>query len=151
MNVTVKKSKIKGKGAYAKKNFKKDEVVIKWHPTNITSKRRYLKLFKDEQDHTTYIGNDQYAIMGSPERYVNHSCNPNTYVKNKKDIAIRDIKKNEEITTDYSLNGVDKWKMKCNCGSKNCRKIIYGNFKKLDPKTKKKLKPYLESWYKKEN
>ncbi len=41
-------------------------------------------------------------LYSSPERYVNHSSNPNTKqdLKNKCDIAIRDIKKAEEITTD---------------------------------------------------
>ncbi len=60
--------------------------------------------------------------MQSPERFVNHSCDANTSVKNKCDIASRDIKKGEEITSDYSNQGVELFK--CCCGSKNCKKII---------------------------
>jgi len=108
------------------------------------------KLSKDDQNHTDYVGKGLYVLMQAPSKFVNHSCEPNTYVKNAQDIALRNIKKGEEITTDYSINGVDEWELKCNCGSKNCRKIVYGDFRKLDAKTRKRLTPYLEGWYKKE-
>ena len=150
MDVISKDSKIKGKGVFALRDFKKGETVIIWHPESIISKEEISSLSENEQNHTTYAGNGKYYVVGSPERFVNHSCEPNTYVKGKKDIALKCIKKGEEITTDYSINGVDNWKMKCKCGSKNCRKIIYGDFRKLDFKTRKKLKPYLEDWFKKE-
>ena len=41
-------------------------------------------------------------LYSSPERYVNHSSDPNTIqnLKDKSDVAIRDIQKGEEITTD---------------------------------------------------
>jgi len=64
--------------------------------------------------------------------------------------AIKNIKKGEEICTDYSISGFDKWEMKCHCGSSNCRKIIYGDFKKLPAKLRSKYSKYLEKWYKKE-
>jgi len=58
--------------------------------------------------------------MQVPEKYVNHSCNANTRVGNQCDIAIRDIKKGEEITSDYGKEG-SFISFKCECGSKNCR------------------------------
>ncbi|PIP76091.1 hypothetical protein CO134_00330 [Candidatus Kuenenbacteria bacterium CG_4_9_14_3_um_filter_39_14] len=62
-------------------------------------------------------------IQNPPERYINHSCNPNTEVIDNCDMAIRDIKKGEEITSDYSKdNAVIHFR--CNCGSKNCKKSI---------------------------
>lgn len=149
-DVIIKKSKIKGKGVFAARDFKKGEVILIWDITHKIIKEEMAKLSEDEKNHLSYIGDGDYVVMKFPEKYVNHSCDPNTYVKNQKDIALRDIKKGEEITTDYSLNGVDDWKMECKCGSKNCRKIIYGDFRKLDAKTQKKYKPYLEDWYKKE-
>lgn len=149
-NIAIKESKIQGKGVYAQRDFKKGETVIVWHPEEIVSKENISKLSSDEQNHTDYIGNGKYVLMGSPEKFVNHSCSPNTYVHNKKDIAMRNIKNGEEITTDYALNGIDDWELECKCRSKNCRKTIYGDFRKLDAKTQKKLEPYLEEWYKKE-
>jgi len=60
--------------------------------------------------------------MQAPERYVNHSCNPNTKVNNFSDIAIRNIEIGEEITSDYSGQGLEKFK--CKYGSEDCKKII---------------------------
>ena len=60
--------------------------------------------------------------MQSPERFVNHSCESNTTVKNRSDIAIKNIKKGEEITSNYSSHGIESFK--CKCGSKGCKGII---------------------------
>lgn len=67
--------------------------------------------------------------MQSPEKYVNHSCNANTYSDNFCDIAKRDIKEGEEITADYSKDMLTNDFMKCNCESKDCKKIITKFFK----------------------
>lgn len=54
---------------------------------------------------------------------------------------MRAIKKGEETVFDYAMNNIDNWTMKCNCGSKNCRKIV-SNFNALNDKTKKKYQEY---------
>jgi len=55
-------------------------------------------------------------------------------------VAMKPIKKGDEITIDYSTTvGENYWKMNCLCGSKNCRKII-GPYKFLTRKIKKKYK-----------
>ena len=146
--IVVKKSGIDRKGVFATKDIKKGEVVNVWHPKQIIFEEDMNKLPKDEQNHTTPTGDGKYMVMGIPERYVNHSCDPNTYVKNKKDMALKDIKKGEEITSDYSISGIDDWKMDCLCGSKNCRKIVYGDFFKLPIEMQRKYIPYLEDWFK---
>ncbi len=149
-NVIVKKSATEGKGVFAAQDFKKGEVVLKWDTSHKYSRQELKKLSKDDQNHMNCIGKGIYILMQTPEKFVNHSCEPNTYVKNQQDIAICNIKKGEEITSDYSLNGIDDWKLNCNCGMKKCRKIVYGDFRKLDAKTRKRLTPYLEDWYKKD-
>lgn len=78
----------------------------------------------EEEKHYTSKENGKYFLFPSPERYVNHSCNENTNPKNKCDIAIKNIKKGEEITTDYKKDDVPNLNMRCNCGSKNCKGII---------------------------
>ena len=151
MDIIIKKSKFSGKGVFALKKFKKGEIVMILDKTHKVKHSQINKLSKHNQNHLNYIGYGNYIIMKSPEKYVNHFCNPNTYVINEKDIAIRDIKKGEEITTDYSANSIESWKMNCKCESKNCRKIIFGDYRKLDTKTKKKLSPYLQDWFKRES
>ena len=149
-NIVIKKSKKEGKGVFVLRDFKRGDTILKIYDTKIVSKKDVPNLPKEDQNHTSYIGGGKYIVMKSPEKYINHSCNPNVYIKNMKVIAMKNIKKREEITFDYSINGIDSWKMKCNCGSKDCRKIIVGDFRKLNKKTQKKYLPYLEDWFKKE-
>jgi SET domain-containing protein len=95
--------------------------------------------FNASRDHLDYAGNGMYIIDFSPASYIIHSCSPNCYVKMKtiiiKDVyALRDIKKGEELTSDYTLTAVDQfagegfWVMDCECGSKNCRGKVTGDY-----------------------
>jgi len=65
----------------------------------------------------------------SIEWYFNHSCNGNLGFNRSGDfIAIRNISKDTELTYDYGLaESNPRFKMRCKCGSKKCRKIITGN------------------------
>ena len=65
----------------------------------------------------------------APEWYFNHSCNGNLgFDKDGDFVALRNIKKGEELSYDYGLaESNPKFKMFCTCNSKNCRKIITGN------------------------
>ena len=57
-------------------------------------------------------------------RYINHSCDPNTYMRvcfSKVEFySLREIKKGEELTCNYGPTHHDG-KLKCNCGSQNCK------------------------------
>lgn len=121
-DVTVRTSKINGKGVFAKRDFKKGEIVIRWdtsHPlTSDDAKNRKDKKF------LTCV-NNKYYLSQPPAKYVNHSCEANTFLKNFCDVAKRKIGKYEEITTDYGKDASIK-EMHCACGSKKCRKIITG-------------------------
>ena len=117
MNIEIKKSKIHGKGIFAKQNIKKGEIILEWHPKEIR-KKDINKSYED------YILNKdgKMFLMQSPEKYMNHSYIPNSKMdlKNLKDIATRDIKKGEEITSNYPKDDLDK-NIKCNCGNLNCK------------------------------
>lgn len=122
-DVIVKKSEIEGKGVFALRHFKKGGVVLRWDTLNNLSKDKMKELSKEELRYVTFWDN-KYLKMESPEKYVNHSCKPNTTAKDFCDIAIKDIKKGEEITGNYEESSPSKIEMKCNCGSKKCKKII---------------------------
>lgn len=62
--------------------------------------------------------------MQEPEKFVNHSCDPNTFVKDFCDVALRDIVEGEEITSDYTDSLFPNTVMLCNCGSNHCKKVI---------------------------
>ena len=114
-DVIVKKPKIHGKGVFAKRDFKRGEAVIKWDVSDKITKREY-----DSAKDKTYLSKigKIYLRMKSPAKYVNHSCQANTRVKNFCDVAKRDIKKGEEITGNYNedTGAID---FKCNC--KKCK------------------------------
>lgn len=98
-DLIIGKGNLAGKGVYANRGFKKGEIVIRYNLKPLT-KEELEKLPESEKIFThTHWG--QTYLYGEPERYVNHSDRPNTYqdVKNKCDIALRDIKKGEMITT----------------------------------------------------
>jgi len=122
-SVIVNESQIDGKGAFTARDFKKGEIVIKWDTSHKVLPEDVEKLSLEEKKHTAFMGKDVF-LQQAPARYVNHSCEPNTLVKDYCDIAIRDIKKGEEVTSDYSkCLGVDEV-IVCTCGRKNCKKII---------------------------
>ena len=124
-DIIIKKSKIHGKGVFAARDFNKDEVIIDWSTcTTQLTKKQVDSLTNSKKRYVSYIGNEKYVLFSSPGKYVNHSCNPNTKAINKCDVAIRQIKKGEEITADYIAEKVPGLNMKCKCGSKKCRGII---------------------------
>ena len=101
-NVVIKKSKIGqfDKGVFAAKDFKKGEAVIQYLLKRLTLKE--FQSLSPSEKKFVHIHQGTMYLYAIPERYVNHSPNPNTIqdLKRKCDIATRDIKKGEEITTD---------------------------------------------------
>lgn len=99
-DIIIGKGKMLSKGIFASRNFKKGEVVIQYILKPLTE-REFENLSEMEKSFAHKHRGVIY-LYSSPERYVNHSSNPNTRqdLVNKRDIASRDIKKGEEITTD---------------------------------------------------
>jgi hypothetical protein len=61
--------------------------------------------------------------------------------------AIRDIKKDEEITFDYSTISADDWKMGRRCGAPCCRGVV-GNYRDLPESLKAKYDKFTPAWIK---
>lgn len=119
--VVIKKSRINKKGVFAAQNFKRGEVVLKWNP-KILTKSEVDKLPKSRKHDVDKITENKYVLQSPPERFMNHSCEPNTRVKNHSDVAIKNIKKGEEITSDYGEGVLITFE--CRCGSRKCRGTI---------------------------
>lgn len=98
---------LNGKGAYAARDFKKGEVVIKYNLQELTFEQ-YKNLPEPEKSWFTHARNGKIFLYPEPERYVNSSKTPNMYVNLAQgaDIALRDIKKGEKITIDNSVEDV---------------------------------------------
>lgn len=105
-DVILGKGNLQGKGVFANRDFKKGEIVIRYTLVSLT-KEEFEHLSQTEKEFVhTHRG--QRYLYSEPERFVNHSENYNTLpdIKNQCDIAIRDIKKGEEITTDATKDDI---------------------------------------------
>jgi SET domain-containing protein len=62
--------------------------------------------------------------MRSGFRFINHSCEPNTFLRRTRDraefYALKAIRKGEELTVDYGESH-HEGRLRCRCGSPRCR------------------------------
>jgi hypothetical protein len=72
------------------------------------------------------VGPNEYIDTLAPGVFVNHSCAPNTGIRNDRDlVALRDIQPGEEIRYDYSTTMDEKsFTMRCRCGAPGCRQVV---------------------------
>ena len=92
----VKDSGIHGKGLFARKDIKVGETIgsIEYKPTD------------KDGPYVLWI-EDQGILVDSELKYINHSPKPNAcYCDDLDVVALKNIKKDEEITHDYG----DDWK-----------------------------------------
>lgn len=76
----------------------------------------------------------------------NHSCNPNAGIRGQIFlVAIRNIEADEQVRFDYGTVISCEYRMACQCGSPNCRKIITGNDWKA-PELQARYEGYFQ-WY----
>ena len=76
------------------------------------------------------VGKEVFIIWdNNPAEWApqNHSCNANTHFDGLNVVASRNICEGEELTLDYATF-LDEYMepFQCNCGEKNCRKVING-------------------------
>lgn len=88
-------------GAFANRDFKKGEVVIKWH-LKALSKVEYENLPEYEKVNFCHQRNGICWLYPDPERHVNRFRHPNVVSNFEKqaNIALRDIKNGEELSID---------------------------------------------------
>jgi len=119
MKVIIKSSIIDWKWIFANQDIKKWEIILKWDTSQNIPKNIWEGLSSRERKYVSII-NGQYIEMQEPEKYMNHSCSPNSKADNLCDLALRDITKWEEITWNNNDVGSSWELIPCNCGSKDC-------------------------------
>ena len=146
------KSKIEGLGTIALKSISKGEIVGVLGGIVIPIARiiKYQRKF----GHIGIQINEKFFICPSSRKELiktgvfNHSCEPNIgYLDSNTFIAIRNIKKGEELCLDYAFSETKFRSFKCNCSKSNCRKIIKPDdwkIKEIRSKYKNYFSPYLK-------
>ena len=126
----IKKSKIDNNGLYASCNIKKGTRIIDYKGKVITRKQSE-ESSKFDNGKAIYLFNLNKKIdldgdfKFNTARLINHSCDPNCEVTGSGlkvwVYAIKDIKKNEELSYDYGFSFDNDYKQfPCKCGAKNC-------------------------------
>ena len=125
-----KKSGINNLGLFAQGDIKKGEKVIEYKGRKFTHKQvEEDDRFDNSKAIYLFTLNERYVLDGDTKtntaKYINHSCDPNCEVDiiNGKIwiIAIKDIKKGDELSYDYGFGyDADFRQFPCKCGSKNC-------------------------------
>lgn len=133
----MKGNSIAGYGINASRSIKEGEIIFKGEgrAQRLITKRFVEKNWnEDEKLHFR-----RYAYPVSEELFIlwdddpsewapqNHSCDPNTAFNGLNVLAIKSIKKNEELTLDYAKFLDENMEpFKCQCGSDKCRGLIMG-------------------------
>lgn len=158
--IKLRKSTIHGTGVYARVDIKKGTHIIEYVGERVTKKesdRRAQKPLSNNAENdemgAVYIFelNKRYDLDGfvdyNTARFINHSCDPNCESEILKGrvwiIAIKDIKKGDEITYNYNYSWEDHEDHPCYCGTKRCVGFIL--IEEAWPKLKKKKKRKLKS------
>jgi hypothetical protein len=113
-----------GRGVFARRAIRRGEILLAFGGPLIDfaeTKRRGASECMAIQ-----VGPDKYIDTQPPGVFVNHSCAPNTGIRNDWDlVALRDIPQGEEIRYDYSTSMDEKsFTMRCQCGSPGCRQVV---------------------------
>ncbi len=153
-------SSFQGKGLFAKERISKGEVIVIWGGKFVNKIK--AKLAKQKGKAIQQIDEDLWDVFDyetrndDPSYNHNHSCDPNTWMKDEVTIiARRNIKPEEELTIDYGLFVLDEnYKMsgRCKCGTTFCRKTITGKdwkLLKLQKRYKNHFNPLLNKKIKK--
>jgi hypothetical protein len=123
-------SRIDGKGAFAGEKIMARRKIGNLGGEVVTLRQARLRAAQTKRVAMVEFGNG-YALDASIHpnalRYVNHSCQPNTFMRvinNKVEFwSLRNIKKGEELTCDYGPTHHDG-QLKCRCGAPSCRGFL---------------------------
>jgi SET domain-containing protein len=136
--IRVGRSRIAGKGVFAKRKIPKGTRIIEYLGDRVPLKS-YLTEIMEGKPASVYVFHLTDSIVidgarnGNEARFINHSCEPNCVAYKFSEqlyiYAMRDIVRGEELSFDYQLGSAGKTRKEkqnleayaCNCGSTKCR------------------------------
>lgn len=128
--LTVERSPIDGRGCFATAFFPKGHKIAEYAGERI-SRREVARRARRRRKLRICAINSYWSLDGSiggnGTHYINHSCEPNSYIKilygHILFIARRDINPGDEITLDY-ISTYHSDKKRCHCRAAACRGTI---------------------------
>jgi uncharacterized protein len=139
--VEIRRSKIHGRGTFARGAIVKGDVIAIWGGKYVTKSEAYRAKRENPNLRVQQIDDDVFEVFtkeiadSDPTYFQNHSCDPNSWMGDEVTIsARRDIRAGEELTIDYVMFEMNESHViteNCTCGSSNCRKRVTGTDWKL--------------------
>lgn len=156
VDVQVRQSPIASRGVFATRDFCAGETVLLIDDSRVVNAEHPLDSSKGELAvHQDYLAGGRTVLMAEPERYINSSCDPNTWVHTRGGrrhvVALRAIAAGDEITFDYLLNCHGGVRWSCRCGSPRCRGVVPASFFDLPVAEQRRLRPLLDAWFAEEH
>lgn len=150
--VTIRWTNKYGRTLFAEEDIQKNEIITAFDGTVYEADKASdlpNNLPQLIRDHAIQFEKNKWRESLGVAQLVTHSCNPNCGIKDKvKIVAIRKIKKGEEISFDYDMSENSDWKMRCKCGNKSCRRLIRG-YRYLPGSTRRRYKGYISQYLEK--
>ncbi len=128
--LTIADSPINGRGCFATDFFPRGRKIAEYTGQRI-SRREVIRRVRTRRRLRICAINYFWSLDGSRggngTHYINHSCEPNSYMKilygHILFMALRDIHPGEEITLDY-VSTYHSDKKRCHCKAATCRGTI---------------------------
>ncbi|MGE5106527.1 MAG: SET domain-containing protein-lysine N-methyltransferase [Sphingobacteriales bacterium] len=147
----IKGNAIAGFGIYANRDIRNNELIFKGEEVaqRITTRRHVEQNWSPEEKeifrHYAYPLSKEVFLLWdeNPAEWApqNHSCDPNTAYDGLNVIALRNIKKGEELTLDYtSFLDEHMEPFECRCGTPKCKGIVSGISKNSVTKREEKAR-----------
>jgi SET domain-containing protein len=143
--VEVRMSTLGGRGVFATESIEPGEIIAEFdgeiypftHPG----------WTEDLLNHTIQFERYRFRDAKGLARFLNHSCDPNCGIKELfKLVVMRRIEPGEEVTFDYEMTeDSDWWRMPCQCGAPNCRKLI-GAHRNMPAEIRARYGGYISEW-----
>jgi uncharacterized protein len=113
-----------GRGVFLRRAVRAGDPILEFRGEAIDFAATLRK--GDRECDALQIGPDLYLDLEAPGRLVNHSCDPNSGIRDGvRLVALRDLKRGDEVLFDYSTTmSEDHWIMGCQCGVPGCRETI---------------------------
>jgi uncharacterized protein len=150
--VYIAESSIQGTGVFSSAHFSPGEIIMRIDDSRIVTDAAPLDPAKGEfEHHCDYLAGGKVVLMQPPERFINHRCDPNTYVRtingDRYVVALREIRPGDEITYDYCVNGDGDTAWDCSCKSPECRQRHLSGFFHLPVDVQTRCLASLEDWF----
>jgi len=149
--VAVRRSRIGGLGVFAVRSLGAGELIRELELGREITRDTPLRPGDGEYPEHCTVVDGRLFLVGSPDRYFNHACDPNAYLRfaptRTEVIARRKIEEGDELTIDYLINnaGGDSWP--CRCGAPRCRGETHRSFFDLPEALQREYLPLLAPWF----